>query len=206
MWPWSKKPKIGGLIAYYRLTEWWLSTFTEEERKLIEERYKPMGASPHLPTQGQRNSSLPVAEFLNGLATWFRSRQDASIADRIFKKIEQLGREQPSIGPGYYNGRHFTTYVNEVESLKRQDKLEDAERLLIELIAATEAQDKVDKLGVAPWYYEELAKIYRKRKDYVKEVAILQRFAKQRHAPGAKPPKLIERLEKAKALLQAKTK
>ena len=104
--------------------------------------------------------------------------------------------------PGYYNGRHFTTYVSDVAELKKQDRFEELESLLLELVAATEAENKVQKLGVAPWYYEELAKLYRKQKDYVKEVAILERFAKQKHAPGVKPQQLLERLEKARQLIK----
>ena len=32
-------------------------------------------------------------------------------------------------------------------------------------------------------------------------MAIVERFAKQKHAPGVKPKKLLERLEKARTLL-----
>ncbi len=206
MWPRQKKPKVEGLIAYYDLTDWWLSSFTEDERTLIDERYQPMSMPPHTLTQGQRTSSLPTTEFLNALASWFRSPNDASISQRIHGKIEELGIEHSISGPGYYNGRHFTTYVSDVEALKRQGKLEEAEHLLLELVTATEAEDKVDKRGVAPWYYEELAKIYRKQKDYAREVSILERFAAQRHAPGAKPPQLMERLEKVRVLLTPPSK
>jgi len=206
MWFWRKKPKVEGLIAYYRLTDWWFSSFTEAERRLIDERYQPMGMPPHTLTRGRHTSSLPVTEFLNGLATWFRSRQDSSISERIYSKMGELARENPITEPGYYNGRHFTTYVNEVKSLKRQGKIEEAEKLLLELVAATEAESKVEKWGVAPGFYEELAKIYRKQKDYAKEVSILERFAAQRHSPGALPPKLMERLVKARALLENQIK
>lgn len=104
--------------------------------------------------------------------------------------------------PGYVRGRQYTTYVENVQNLKRQSKFEDAEKLLLELICATETESKAEKTGVAPWYYEELAKIYRKQKDYQKEVEILKRFAKQKHARGVKPNQLLDRLEKAKALLR----
>ena len=74
--------------------------------------------------------------------------------------------------------------MEEVKQLKRDGKLQEAEALLIELVKATEAEDREDRRGVAPWYYEQLAIIYRKRKDYASEVRILERYAKQKHAPG----------------------
>jgi len=101
---------------------------------------------------------------------------------------------------GYYLGRHYTEYVETIKELKRVGDLEKAEQLLQELIKAVEAESRAEKWGVAPWYYEQLAIIYRKRKDYLKEIEVLERFAKQKHAPGASPPKLLERLEKARKL------
>jgi hypothetical protein len=98
--------------------------------------------------------------------------------------------------PGFYKGKHFTEYVEEVKSLVRENKLEDAEKLLLALVSATES-DSV--FGVAPWYYEKLAIIYRKKKDRNAEIEILERFAGQKHAPGATPPKLLARLGKLKA-------
>ena len=50
--------------------------------------------------------------------------------------------------------------------------------------------------GVAPWYYEQAAVIHRKRRDRDAELAVLRRFGAQQHAPGATPPKLLERLFK----------
>ncbi|MEM4204616.1 MAG: hypothetical protein QXS54_11155 [Candidatus Methanomethylicaceae archaeon] len=107
----------------------------------------------------------------------------------------------PKDKPGYYNGKHYSSYVGEIESLKKKGAIGEAERLLLELVNATEAEAKADNSGVAPWYYEELAKIYRRRKDYQKEVAILERYANQKHAPGVKPAQLLKRLAKAKELL-----
>ena len=98
--------------------------------------------------------------------------------------------------PGFYKGKHFTEYVEEVKYLTRENRLEDAEKLLLALISATEIDSE---FGVAPWYYEKLAIIYRKKKDLNAEIGILERFAGQKHAPGATPPKLLARLEKLKA-------
>jgi len=47
------------------------------------------------------------------------------------------------------------------------------------------------------WYYEQLAILYAKQKDRTTEIAILERYDSQRHAPGVGPSKLAARLEKA---------
>jgi hypothetical protein len=101
---------------------------------------------------------------------------------------------------GRVRGRHYTDYVEDVKALRRSDKDEAAERLLLELIDATEEESRLRGTGVAPWYYEQLAIIYRKRKDAAAEVAVLERYASQPHAPGAGPAKLAQRLMKARAL------
>lgn len=101
--------------------------------------------------------------------------------------------------PGFYKGKHYTAYVDEVELLIKENKLEDAEKLLIHLVNATEGEAHQNNWGVAPWYYERLAVVYRKRKDTEYEIRILERFAGQKHAPGATPPKLLARLENLKS-------
>jgi hypothetical protein len=73
--------------------------------------------------------------------------------------------------------------------------------LLVELVKATEAESAIDGMGVAPACYSELAILYRKQKDYAKEISILERFAKQKHARGVMPAKLLERLDKVKKLV-----
>src|SRR5687767_4900805 len=99
---------------------------------------------------------------------------------------------------GHVRGRHYTTYVDEVRRLKRDGQLEAAENLLVELVVATEAEASAERWGVAPWYYEQLAVLYSKQKQVGKELAILERYEAQRHAPGAGPSKLADRLEKVR--------
>lgn len=105
--------------------------------------------------------------------------------------------------PGFIDGRHYSDYVEKVKSLKRAGLLKEAEELLLKLVEATEAEAKATGGGVAPWYYEQLAIIYRKRRDYSAEVSILKRYMRQPHAPGAGPQQLSARLKKAQHLLQA---
>lgn len=199
--------KAEGLLGFYGLQEWWLSSFAESERAYIDDCYQPMGGRSHALTRGTFSEvRLPAAEFLNGLNTWFRSCTDSTIAERIHKKISELGEEHPITKPGYYNGRHFTTWVRDFEILKKNGEFTELENLLIELVKATEAQSKVDGMGVAPAYYNELAILYRKQKDFSKEVAILERLARQLRASGAMPAKLLERMDKAKKLLASQPK
>ena len=103
--------------------------------------------------------------------------------------------------PGFYKGKHFTKYVDDVKRLKREGQTDDVESLLLMLVEATEEQDSCDKGGVAPWYYEQLAILYRQQKRHDDEVAILERYDRQRKAPGVTPQQLKERLAKAKELL-----
>lgn len=206
----SRGQEVEGKILYYGLVDWWFSVFSDAEREYIDNRFQPMNQPTHSLTKrryvtndGER---IDAAAFLNSLATWFRDKSDASILKRIHEKIVALGEEKPISGPGYVDGRHFVTFVNDVKELKKLGNLDEAERLLLKLVVAMEKACKINDEGVAPWYYHELAKIYRKKKEYQKEVTILKRFSHQKHARGVGPKKLLERLEKARVLAEKSRK
>lgn len=113
-----------------------------------------------------------------------------------------LGLRAPDGKPtaGRVRGRHYTDYAEQVRLLRRDDRDEAAEELLLELVQATEEEARALGTGVAPWYYEQLAIIYRKRKDVESEIRILERYSGQPPAPGRGPEKLAQRLVKARAL------
>ena len=102
-------------------------------------------------------------------------------------------------GPGTLRGHHHSAWHAEVDRLRDNGDHSAAVGLLLEIVDATEAESRAERFGVAPAAYEALAVIYRQRKDQASEVAILERFARQAHAPGALPPKLLERLARIKA-------
>ncbi len=198
--------KVEGLIAFYKLQEWWFSSFTHDEREYIDNRYQPMDAPLHTLTQGtilERNQ--PASEFLNSLNSWFRSKKDSAIAERIHQKLIELTKEHQIVKHGYYDGRHFTTYVRDFEILKKNGDFSELEKLLFELVNATEEESAAGGMGVAPAYYSELAILYRNQQKYSEEVSILERFAEHRHGRGVMPARLMERLEKARALLADQT-
>ena len=103
---------------------------------------------------------------------------------------------------GVVDGRHFTEWVETVKHMKSEGKLDEAVLLLRHCSDATEDEAEVAGYGVAPWYFEQLAICFRKQKDFDAEVAILERFCSLPHAPGASPPKLKQRLVKARDLQQ----
>lgn len=95
----------------------------------------------------------------------------------------------------------LTDLVSRVTELKRAECFEESLMLLHEEIERQENDSAAGLGGVAPWYYEHAAVIYRKLKRHGDEIAVLERFAAQQHAPGTKPPQLLERLAKAKEAL-----
>lgn len=122
---------------------------------------------------------------------------------------------------GSVDDGHYTDSTEKIRQLKKDGKNREAIELLIKCVDATENEsvkanskpvhnEKFAFLGegrsnngwgVAPWYYEQLAILYRKEKQYQKEVEILERYEQQPKAPGVGPKKLAERLIKARALM-----
>jgi hypothetical protein len=105
--------------------------------------------------------------------------------------------------PGFYKGKHATAYVEQVQALKRAKQFDEAEWLLLDLVDATEAENQVEQQGAAPWYYEQLAIIYRGQNKYAAEVAILERCKRQPHRRGTFL--YADRLVKARSLLREST-
>lgn len=103
---------------------------------------------------------------------------------------------------GFYRGRHYTAWVDEVRRLKREQQYGPAEQLLLGLIAATEAEATANHWpSPAPWYTENLAIVYRKQKRYEDEVAILERY--MNFAGNLDVPGFADRAEKARKLAMA---
>ena len=131
----------------------------------------------------------PVSEYTEGISK-VREYSDGSFEITMNKE------------PGSVNGVHYTGYVEQVRQLKREKKHQEAIEILLKLVDATESESKIagPGFGVAPWYYEQLAILYRKEKRYEDEVSILERYMAQTQAPGVGPNKLTDRLLRAKEL------
>ena len=126
-----------------------------------------------------------------------KSKKPESPSQEVAKRFnDQQARIRQA---GARDGSHYTDSVDRVKQLKREKRHKEAIELLLKLVDATESESKAAGRGwgVAPWYYEQLAIIYRKEKRIADEVAILERYEAQPKAPGAGPSKLKERLAKA---------
>lgn len=120
-----------------------------------------------------------------------------------YNKIQCIRCKNPLFGdetPGFIDGEHYKMHSKTFKQFKKENKLDEAESLLLKIVDAVEAESNFTGNGVLPGYYEELSIIYRKQKLYDKEANILKRFANQKHAPGKKSEVLIKRFEKAKTL------
>lgn len=84
------RKKIGGAIKYYDLSDWWLTSFTDIERKrvltvftdknFIEGDVDFLGGSP--------------AGYLFPIASWFKTTQDRNIAYKFLDKAEALSSKE----------------------------------------------------------------------------------------------------------------
>ncbi len=74
-----------GLIGYLGLSDWWFSSFAENERSTIRQTYTPFGGC-HLDDGTVQFSQFTPLSFLTGMAAWFAKDHLRSIAYRILDK------------------------------------------------------------------------------------------------------------------------
>jgi hypothetical protein len=89
--------------------------------------------------------------------------------------------------------RHYLHRLPQLRQLLAERRDDEAEPILLGICETMEADTQVGT--VAPWYYEALADLYRRAGQGDRERAVLERYARQRHAPGVKPARLAARLQ-----------
>lgn len=129
------------------------------------------------------------------LKTWVG---DTGFVEILFQLLGPKGKKYDVRIATRPTGSHYTNSVDEVKRLIRAECFDEAVQLLLKGVDATEKEAAKDKTGVAPWYYEKLAMIYRKQGRHDAEVAILERFEQQPKSPGLGPAKLADHLVKAR--------
>ena len=128
----------------------------------------------------------------------------------INKEIDDfIKAEEKAQKAAQLRGKHYTEYVEKVRRLKKMKQNEEAITLLYELIEVVEKESEVYKSygiewAVAPWYYEQLAIVFRKEKRFEEEVAILERHKEKNN--GKSWTNIEERLKNAGILCEKQKK
>lgn len=102
-------------------------------------------------------------------------------------------------------GRHFGAWSEPIKQLKRDNRLDEALELLLEVIDVVERPENCSRGCPAPGWTEQAAIVYRKQKDHASEVAILQRWLDTAHRNGVvvdSSHPIMQRSAKAKALFE----
>lgn len=98
-------------------------------------------------------------------------------------------------------GDKSMTSISKYDTIKfliKECRYDEAIKMLNKNVSYTESRSREKGEGVESWPYYELAKIYRKIKDYKSEIEILERYLRQLHSPeGAAQEELSQRLIKA---------
>lgn len=89
---------VGGIIGFFGISEWWVSTFSDIERKHIVDKYTPLGGSGDRLEKGDNTftTETPV-NLLSNLAGWFNSEEERTIAYRLLDKAEALVNDTTNI-------------------------------------------------------------------------------------------------------------
>lgn len=132
-----------------------------------------------------------------GFFSWLFSRKKDKNRVDDFDADQYMRMTAAAQKAGQVDGRHYTDYLDEIRTLKKTDP-DHAISLLLRIVDAVEAQALIDGMEIPPAYYDHLAILYRKRKEYAKEVGILERYVtlEKERSMGA----IVARLEKAKQL------
>jgi hypothetical protein len=198
----KKRPQVDGLLVYYGLADWWLSTFTQPERDEIESMWGWSSLGERPLTQGHvTHNPLTASEFLLVLVKRVSS---TSVSQRIQAKVRELS---PGDLPSYVNGELCNLVMERAKNLISGGMAADADPLVHAAFTAFEAESRIGMSltqpgTVPPANYRDFAVLYRKQKNYAREVAILERYMRQPHGPGKMPSELEERLHKARELLR----
>lgn len=124
-----------GLIDFYNLQDWWVNELSDEDRKKIEDTYKPMGNSEYSLTKGNASSSQPVTMFLVVLAGWFNNPRDRQIANKIILKADKVASQHSHdiIGTHFLYSEMISIYYPQRSENGMMDKVVSACKKQIEL-------------------------------------------------------------------------
>jgi hypothetical protein len=199
-----KKERVGGKIAYFGLSEWWLLDFAVDERALIRKTYMPLGTGDQgIDTGVITFTSQTTLSFLSNVAGWFNKEETRHIAYKFLLKADEFSQGDMSIMSKHFamQSRCETFYKwRELDDLAVQEAINACERGISfsrEAAAAFQAE-----WGDVPSHYcfKQLAIIEEKRGNLDRALELCRR-AREDGWKGDWEAR-IARLERKKAKLR----
>lgn len=177
------KKKVAGLIGYFDLGEWWLSEFSESERRHILEKYQGDGSAVSLTSGEIKSTSRSSIFYLYSLAGWFSRKGECYLAQRILKKAEELVDSRSSILDRHFLYQHkLEAYYKDRDDEEKLEKAIEACRQQIALSEEARNTFLTEYEGTRlPSHrgYEQLAIILEKQKRYQEVIDLCSRAKAQ---------------------------
>jgi len=177
--------QVQGSIGYFGLSDWWLSNFSETERKYIVKTFQPLGSSGESLVKGNISytSETPIG-LLSALVGWFNKKDDRTIAYRIIKKAEEMINESSNILDIHflYQSKIETYYRNRDNDPDALEKAIEACKQQIEISPKSKvAFQKEYKDSPLPSHkgFEQLAIIEEKLKNFEAAIKISKEALEQ---------------------------
>ena len=206
--PAKVSPQGGGLIGYYGLTDWWLSTFTEEERRKIQ------AVRPTLVVGDNEDIIIPERSYPGSTTGWLENRlsslaiefigsKEMDIAARLLAKAEEAGGAKILDRHFAYQGMAQAYYRHRNDDPEALDLAIDACQKQIylgpEAAKVFLAEDTEDYLP-AHHGFQQLAIIREREKDYAEAIRLCREAMAQ--GWGGEWEKRIARCENRLAKLE----
>jgi len=198
----KSQEKIGGEIAYYNLTDWWLKTFDKQEQDYIVKTFQPLGGSGVDLIRGEiQYSNGSAVSLLSNLAGWFKNVKDREIGYKLLDKAEKLitdNTEILDIHFFYQNKLEFYYRFREIDQESLNTSIGACKKqieLSSNVIIAFKKEYKNEKLPTHTGY-EQLAIILEKQEKYDEAIDLCKQAQKQTW--GGEWGKRIERCLKKK--------
>lgn len=135
-----------------------------------------------------------------GLFSWGKKAPIQAEPDLIVRVERGIEQRKEADKAGYVQGKHYTEWVPTLNEWRKAgaSKEEDYLKLVLQIIGAAEKAAAIIGQEPAPGYTERAAIVYRRRKDYAAEAAILRRYVDA--CPPGRGRHFAERIEKADEL------
>ena len=180
----SKSKKTKGLIGYFGLESWWLSEFSDDERRHIAETFQPLGSSGDSLTSGDITyTSQTAVGLLQNLAGWFSKEKDRPIAYKLMEKAEELAETEGSVLDAHFlYGQKLAIYYQDRETpgcLEKAIKACKQQIALAEKAAKAFRREYKDSPLPSHKGYQQLAIILEKQGKFDETIELCRKADKQ---------------------------